>query len=145
MKALLIGAGVVITLAVITIGFIILNQGQNTAKLAVSKVDKLNSNIVESEFTVYDAMEISGNEVVTVISKFKNEPIAIKVVTKKNSGTFYNYTLDSNDSLGSTSSEKISQATEPTSDKYINPSGRFKGEIKRDENFVVTGLVFTQQ
>lgn len=134
MKALLIGAGIVITLAVITIGFVTLNQGQNTAKLAISKVDKINNNILESEYTVYDGMEISGNEVVSVISKFKNEPVTIEVVTKKTTAEYNNG-----------KNGKVSETTDPKSDKYVNPSGRFKGSITRDENDVINKLTFTQQ
>ncbi|MGL5381762.1 hypothetical protein [Clostridium sp.] len=134
MKALIMGAGVVITLAVITIGFIILNQGQNTAKLAVSKVDKINTNILESEYTVYEGMEVSGNEVVSLISKFKNDPVTIEVVTKKS-------TTEYNNGASGTASD----TTDPKSNKYINPSGKFKGSVTRDANDVIDRLTFTQQ
>ena len=78
LKAVLIGAGVVITLIVVSIGFILMRSGQTTALAAIGKLDQLNVDMTESQYTMYNNMEISGSEVINVIRKFEDEYIGVR-------------------------------------------------------------------
>lgn len=153
LKAVLIGAGVVITLIVVSIGFILMRSGQTTALAAIGKLDQLNVDMTESQYTMYNNMEISGSEVINVIRKFEDEYIGVKVETKKHTvGVWYintvnvtgNVTGDVGKITGA-ATDDISVAIDEKSSKYVNPNGVFLGKLVRDENGTIVALVFTQQ
>lgn len=149
-KAIIIGASIAITMVIVSVGFFILRQGQDAAKNTSEKISKMNAQISETEYTMYDGAEISGSEVVNVLNKFKNEYVGIRVKTGKNStGTWYNYntTIDSNDvaDIGAESNKKISEAINEQSDDYVNPNGRFVGTVYRDVNGTIAAIDFVQQ
>ncbi|MDI9483331.1 MAG: hypothetical protein QM315_09120, partial [Bacillota bacterium] len=75
LKAIIIGAGVVITMIVVSIGFLLMRSGQSTAQNAINRLDQISSEMSESQYTMYDGMEIRGSEVVNVLRKFKDEYI----------------------------------------------------------------------
>lgn len=149
LKAILIGAVTVIVLVVISLGFLILRQGQDTAKNAVNKIDNMNSQLAESDYTMYDGLEISGSEVANTIRKFKHDYIAIKVITGRDtSGTWYIHDGTESDGTVVVGAEKIfdlSSATDPSASTYINPTGRFLGSVMRDDNGSVSAIIFTQK
>ncbi|NLM27724.1 MAG: hypothetical protein GX211_06045, partial [Clostridiaceae bacterium] len=92
LKAIIIGAGVVITMIVVSIGFLLMRSGQSTAQNAINRLDQISSEMSESQYTMYDGMEIRGSEVVNVLRKYKDEYIGIYVKTKKSTnGVWYVY------------------------------------------------------
>lgn len=149
LKAILIGAGVVITLIVVSIGFLLMRSGQSTAQNAISKLDQINAEMSESQYTMYDGIENRGSEVVNVLNKFKDEYIGIQVKTHKvPSGTWYirDVTITSNvGEIGAASTSVISNTMDEAHTQYINPNGKFLGKLVRDANGTVVALVFTQQ
>jgi maltose-binding protein MalE len=149
LKAVLIGAGVVITLIVVSIGFILMRSGQTTALAAIGKLDQLNVDMTESQYTMYNNMEISGSEVINVIRKFEDEYIGVKVETKKHTvGVWYINTVNVTGDVGKitgAATDDISVAIDEKSSKYVNPNGVFLGKLVRDENGTIVALVFTQQ
>lgn len=150
LKAILIGAGVVITMIVVSIGFVLMRSGQSTALTTIGKLDRLNTEMTESQYTMYDGMEVNGSEVVNVIRKFRNDYIGIQVITKKNSGTWYinNVTL-TDDGIGKINDSgrtgDISDLINEKSNEYVNPNGVFLGKLIRDENGTIVALTFTQK
>ncbi|NLM10699.1 MAG: hypothetical protein GX213_08000 [Clostridiaceae bacterium] len=152
LKAILIGAGVVITMIVVSIGFILMRSGQDTALTTIGKLNQIRGEMSESQYTMYDGLEVSGSDVINVIRRFKEERIGIRVKTKKNSssGTWYinEVTIDS-DNIGEIKASgtvgKISDLIDETSNNYVNPNGVFIGEIIRDENGTIVALIFTQK
>lgn len=149
LKAILIGAGVVITMIVVSIGFLLMRSGQSTTQTAIGKLSQINTEMSESQYTMYDGMENRGNEVVNILKKFKDEHIGIQIKTNKiPSGTWYihNVTIANNvGTIMSESTNKITDTMDETHNQYINPNGKFLGELVRDENGTVVALVFTQQ
>jgi len=149
LKAIIIGAGVVITMIVVSIGFLLMRSGQSTAQNAINRLDQISSEMSESQYTMYDGMEIRGSEVVNVLRKYKDEYIGIYVKTKKSTnGVWYVYdvTLRGNEAeIGSPSTKSISDTMDETKDEYINPNGVFIGSIARDENGRIAALMFEQK
>lgn len=149
LKAILIGAGVVITLIVVSIGFLLMRSGQSTAQNAIGKLDQINAEMSESQYTMYDGIENRGSEVVNVLNKFKDEYIGIQVKTKKvPSGTWYIHTVtvtNNTGAIGAASTYLISNTMDETHSEYVNPNGKFLGELVRDQNGTVVALVFTQK
>lgn len=148
LKAIIIGAGVVITMVVVSIGFILMRSGQSTAIATINKLDRINVELAESEYTMYDGMEVSGSEVVNAVRKFKDERIGIQVKTNKNrSGKWYiNYVDITNKKIeNSGSTGNISDLIDVADDEYVNPNGVFLGSIVRDENGTIIALIFEQK
>ena len=147
-KAIMIGASIVIVLVIVSIGFLVLRSGQDTAKTALTKMEQVNGDIKESDIKMYDRMSISGSEVVDLLSKYQKGTFGIKVTTGKDTqGTWYVKTVEegSDNALGSDASADIGKTMVVTDAKYVNPNGRFLGKILRDKNGSLTGITFTQQ
>lgn len=151
-KMLMMAAGIVLTLLIITFAFTAYNRSQDTANAALNKADKLAQEMLVSDKTQYDGKEVSGNDVLNAIQQFKSEEFCVWVVTKKtasSSGTQYIYTLnseaDNKFSLNSTSDKSIADAKKVAHNSYINPSGDFLGSVLYDVNGTIVGIKFVQQ
>lgn len=142
-------AGIVITLAIISIAFVVFNMAKDGTMEGVSKISAMNAQIAESDITIYDNQEISGSEVVNVIRKFEDSYLAIQVQTGKNSsGSWYGYSASISSgvaTIGSTSSTTITSAIDEKSNQYINPNGRFMSKVHRDANGAAVAMVFVQK
>jgi len=149
LKAIIIGAGVVITMAVVSIGFILMRSGQNTALKTIGRLERLNTELSESQYTIYDGLEISGSEVVNTVRRFKDDYIGIKVITNKNksgNGKWYINEVDtSTGKIIGNSTGNISDLMDEAKDDYVNPNGIFKGQVIRDENGRIIALIFEQK
>ncbi|WP_105617915.1 hypothetical protein [Vallitalea okinawensis] len=142
-KALIIGSSVIITLVIITFGFLILRQGQDLVKHSSNEISEMSNDLLESKFTIYDGSIISGSTVVNVVRDFKDEYIGVYIDTNKSAGKWYIYDA-SGDSLTNITWD-MNDLIDETDDDYVNPSGNFLGNIKRDSNGVIIGIEFTQQ
>lgn len=143
LKGLLLAAGTIITCIVISLGFFIAREARDTAADGAGQISKLNAEFNESDKVMYDGLKVSGSEVINVINKFHNT-LSIKVITKKGSW-YYNLDLIENDTaLGKESSTKVKNAQSPENDNYINPNAQFIGDIVRDTNNTIIGIIFTQ-
>ncbi len=151
LKMLMIGAAVVITLAVITSGFFILRQGQGILKNSAEKISVISTDIEETEFTMYEDQEVSGSEVVNVVRKYDDERMGVFVRTgKDSSGEWYINNISgisSNDYIGeiTTGGENVSKMIDESNNEYVNPNGKFLGKVIRNENDSIIGLYFVQQ
>ncbi|MFG6327835.1 MAG: hypothetical protein K1W00_13395 [Lachnospiraceae bacterium] len=144
LKGLILAAGTIITCVVISLGFFISREAKETAANGANQINKLNSEFVESDKIIYDGAMVSGSEVVNVIKKMKTDEVGILVVTNKSSN-YYGYEFDtsSGDLIKKTASD-YEEACVSTNKKYINPYANFQGKVIRDQNDVITGIMFTQ-
>lgn len=152
---------VAVLLAAVLIGmvFLIARQGKSVVN---EKLDVINRAISENQsdgYLIYENTRVSGSEVLNVIKKAvgNKDCICIRVVTGVNqannnlNGTDYNYKGEEN--AGGFQITKLSDpAMIPvpnaegniTHDNYVNPSGMFQCEAKRDANGTLVALIFTQ-
>ena len=91
---------------------------------------------------MYDGIHVSGSEVVNVINKFKNDDLCVQVDTKKGGLVSYGYT---DTTLSIKSHHTIKETQNLKGAYYVNPNGLFQGEVLRDDNNVIVGLLFRQQ
>ena len=142
-KAIIIAAAVVITMAIVSFGFLIMNKGTGEAKKVVDKFGNVTNSMTESEYTMYDNAEESGSGVVGAIQKVKTsgDYVGIYVVTK-GGDNWYVYDASNLDDL-----DDAPMYVEDVKDSstYINPAGRFKGKVERDTNGRIASVTFTQQ
>lgn len=100
----------------------------------------------ESEFTRYEGKNnITGSTVQTLLSQWKNEEFCVTIKTKTNT-TSYNYTSgDLSSAIDSKENQKsIVNATIKAERNYVNPNGKFTCSINRNDNNVITEIVFEQ-
>lgn len=146
LKGLMLAAGTIITCVIIGLGFFIAREAKDTANAGAGQISRLNAEFSESDKVMYDGMQISGSEVINVIKRFREEEISIRVQTKKNGTTDYNYSLSNGDkTLGGKSSNTLDAAKDLKDSKYINPNGQFIGSVIRDENNTILGISFVQR
>lgn len=141
-------AGIVITLAIIAIAFIVFNNAKNGTAKSMEKMNEINNQVAESDITIYDNMVVSGSDVYTAVKKFKNDYLAIQVTTGKSS-TWYNQagavSAAGVGSITGASASVVSNMLLESNNQYVNPNGQFLGTVSRDVNGSAVVLVFTQQ
>lgn len=134
-SALRIAGGVIITVLVITLAFSIYMLARSTNSSATKQINKLSSQMAESEYTQYEGIEVTGSEVVNVIKQFQKDDVIIEVVV---GGSTADY--------GEGQAGTLSDASDRTSSNYINPNSMFLGSIERDANTdAIKKLIFTKQ
>ena len=145
LKGLMLAAGIIITCIIISLGFYIAREAADTASAGTGQINELQAQFSDTSKTMYDNTKVSGSEVINVIRKFSEDSLGVKVVTKKAS-TYYIYNFNDTDgSLKTKSTTDYKSAQDATKENYINPTGRFLGQVVRDVNGVITGIVFTQE
>ena len=144
LKGLTLGAGIVMTLVIISLAYYVTNVSAATITNGTAKINNMSIQLQESDKTMYEGIDVQGSEVINIINKFKSENISIKVVTRK-STTYYNRYLTSTDTdLGGVSLASIRDAQKIDNVNYINQNAMFSGEVLRDVNNAIIGLKFTQ-
>lgn len=136
LKFILIGAGVVICIGLITWNFLIKSESENTINSGLNQMSALSTEIADSNKTMYDGLDLSGSEVNKVIKKFENELGTTFTITVK--------TL-ANATTGKVYSVSPIVFTASGTDDYINPYGQFSGSVVYNANEAISGLVFTQR
>lgn len=152
---------VAVLLAAILIGAVLLiaRQGKSVVN---EKLEVINHAIAENQsdgYLIYENTKVSGSEVLNVIKKAVNNKdcICIRVITGMNKanknlkGTDYNFS--GGESVNNFQITPISSPiNQPfpnaegkiTDENYVNPSGMFQCEVKRDANGILVALIFTQ-
>lgn len=144
LKGLLLAAGTIITCIVISLGFFIAREARDTAADGAGQISKLNAEFNESDKVMYDGLKVSGSEVVNVINKFRDS-LSIIVVTGKGYW-YYNVALNiQNDIVNRAVQSEVKSAQSPEKANYINPNAQFIGDVLRDDNNSIVGIVFTQE
>lgn len=144
LKGLTLGAGIVMTLVIISLAYYVTNVSAATITNGTAKINNMSIQLQESDKTMYEGIDIQGSEVINVINKFKAEDLSVKVITKK-SAIYYNRILTSSDTeLGTASNASIRDAQNLSSSSYINQNAMFSCEVMRDKNNAIIGLRFTQ-
>jgi hypothetical protein len=149
-KAILIAASIFFTLAIVSIGVIVVTTGQDSVKQATSEISGIQSELADQTFLIYENNTISGSQVLNTLRKYKDrEYFGIYVETGKNAvgnGTWYFYNVSDYDSISkSGATDDLTNTTNESSAHYINPSGQFNSSLIYDSNNVIRGIRFIQQ
>lgn len=133
-KAIIISATVIITLVIVSFAFLLLRQGEQFVQQSQNEIADMTAEMAESKYTQYHGAIKSGSEVSNVVKTYMDD-LDITIATKKSTTEY---------SSSSTAAE-LSKMIQESSDKYVNPSGEFLGEVTRDANGTITDITFTQQ
>lgn len=140
-------AGLVITLLVIGIGFSIYNTAKETTDTVQSDIASFNTTLTDAKYTDIEGDTLLGNQVSSYISQYANTEIAIQVVSKSGTTTFYNYSDQDMTNVidATTNAQNIAAAKSKSSASYINPNGKFLCSLYRDSSDTIKCVIFTQQ
>lgn len=153
-KALWIGVGILFFIGVVTMGLSLFNKGREVTQKQSDSLSSLEKTLAEAEYAAFDNRTVSGAEVLSAIKNFrdKSDVFSISVSTKKAENIYLNNASfgDENVKLGSAISvksteEQIKKARNEADDSYINPVAKFDSALRKDENGVVAGIIFTQE
>jgi hypothetical protein len=144
LKFILIGAGILILVAYIGIGFYISNISKGTIANGISQAYNEEADHLDMGIVLYDKLQITGTEVINFIKEHKTDLLFVRVKTKaciSLYGVYYNYTYeDEKLTEAGTYSEEFA-----SKENYINKKGLFRGEILKDDLGVIIGIAFEQK
>ncbi len=157
--ALKFAVGLVVTMILIGIVIVAFSFARSHANNAISSTSKDVSQIEESRYTMYDGATVTGAEVLNLITKFKDDNIAISVktaavaasalpTTAGSDGTFYikdAYNSAAKQTVADLNT-KLREAKDPSkADKYINPSSDYYGLVYYDTTSgAIQGIYFVR-
>lgn len=135
-------AGIVITLLVISLGFLIYRVGRNGVGNAMNEVENMNNSLSESKFTDYEGQSVTGSQLQSLLNTWANEDVCIRV-TDMTASYVYNY----DDGKLATTANVLpnNSATRKSNANYINPSASFETTVVRNSNGVIVGMEFVQE
>lgn len=131
-----------VVVAVILVGLIIawstgvFKDKRNDLNEGTERINKAISSMAEFDLLYYDGGNVTGSLLSDIINDSEMKDIEIRVQTL----AMTTLTPPAIPSVYPTGTPPAK-----TDAKYINPNGIFIGEITRDDNNVITGLIFTQQ
>jgi small nuclear ribonucleoprotein (snRNP)-like protein len=117
----------------------------------------ITTQLSDTEFNTYNNTTLSGSQVLNAVRQYMNlDTFGVQVITGKQyavntdtTGTYYGntFTVASGVVTSVTNSKNITltEAENQSSNQYINPSGKFKSSIVRDNNNMIRGIIFIQQ
>lgn len=142
-KAILLGAGIVITLVLVSLGFFLLKGATGTVDAQLTEMESQKQLALEQKFTKYDNKTVNGSEVLNALQEFRDDEICIRIITNLSTTDYY-FKLGTDDKLEAGGETDIGPTKVKTGNQYVNPSGKFKAEILRDNNDTITGIIFDQ-
>lgn len=137
-EAILTAAGLLFTVALIFLCATIYKKGESTMTESTSKFDSLAAQFGDAELVLYDNGSASGSDVLSLIAGLDTSTGYCVTVTN---GKNKSYTYTASDVNLNTA---ISNAKNKQNDNYINPYATFESTVTRDENDVITEVVFKQ-
>lgn len=143
-KAIIIAASIVITLAIVSIGVFVLNMSKGAIDEVEDQMIDFTTNIKEGNYTKFDGQETNGATVIALIDSLKNsskKSVGVSVKTKAGSTKWYINDASNVNNL----SEADPYYKKDNDANNINPAGRFKGTVVRNENGEIVAVTFEQQ
>ena len=136
-RILIIAASVIITCVIVWLGFSAMNTAKDISNNSISQMIKLNNDLKESDINMYDSTIVTGSEIVNFIKKnlgdygaAENGPFTVTIVTNMGTSSY-------------TNGSYISNIRDFTDSQYIKPTAEFTGEVIRNENDVITQVIFS--
>lgn len=144
-KAIIIGASIVIVMTVVGIGFKVMTMGQNLASDSMNQLEAMTGEMAEANVVNMDGKTISGSNVVSFI-KQRDDSVKVFVKTLASTNTSQYRGAETKDADGKRKAgSKIENLTNVTQNDYINPNGKFLVKVVRNTNQVITSITFTQE
>lgn len=147
-KVLMIIAEIAAVILIIVFGFFAVKYAIDKGRNIVNEAGENIDSTLETKYTMYDGEIISGSNVVNVISTTfsGSDNIYILVKTKENpTGVYYVCSADCERLEHDEERTLVRNSKTKTNANYITPTGKFYGEVQRNDNDAIVGIVFTQE
>ena len=128
-KSLVMGASIMVTIGIISIGLMIFSQGTSLVKESSKSMVDLTQELNANRYMAYEDAIVSGFEVINAINIFASDTFKINV--NGNADTEYEYTYSNN--YGTEDNEDI-----------ISTNNMYEGKLNLDSNGNVTAITFSQ-
>ncbi len=129
-KSLVMGASIMVTIGIISIGLMIFGQGSSLVKASSKNIVDLTEELNGKRYIAYEDTVMSGSEVVNAINTYTKKQLKIEVKTS-----------ESADACTYTSSYTNNDVND---EDYINVLGTFESDLIVNENGVVNGIRLNQ-
>ena len=135
-KGLILAVTVIIAVILSALALYMANTSKSTINSGTTQYTQLTSEYSEINATMYDGLDVSGSKVIEVIKDMARDggTVSVLVRTKANTtGTTYQGTTTT-----------YTAGDTPTANDHINETGTFRGEVVKNDNGMVTQIIFTQ-
>lgn len=141
-RSLLMGASVVITAVLVSIGVFQLNRAKSLAGAVEGRMGQIEASVLESGVTAYDGRTVTGSDVVNFCSRHLGDvsgeadaPFKVRISTK---------TVEGGEITGF-SSEFAKSLKKSGGACYIQPTLRFECSVTRNANGIITEVSFIEK
>lgn len=154
-KGLVLAVTVIIAVILSALALYMANSSKSTINGGTTQYTQLMSDYSEITATMYDALDVSGDKVISVINEMcQTDYISVTVITKADTtGTIYS---NANNKTEVTASDGTSvkpsgtqyadsaQEKDITNSKHINENASYRGRVRKNSNGMVVNIEFTQ-
>lgn len=137
-RGLLMGATVVITAALVTVGVLEMGRAKGLASAAGKHLLEITEEIKNSDVTRYDGMTVTGSEVVNFCRKHVGRTGA------NDEGRFDIIVSDGKRSISCYDGQTVKEMRDTGSASYIKPVWYYRCEVITNGNNVITEVKFTR-
>ena len=130
-RALLLAAGIILTVLLISVMMTQFKSAQDMMNVSGRMINKQTENIKYGELLSLDGSAVYGADVVNISQKQTDN--GIKITLKKDSGT-----------VSYTDPKSVSKMRDFEDPAYVKPFTRWKCSIQKNENGLITDIVFTE-
>jgi len=134
----LIAAGLIVTAGLVMIGFRMSDLGKAAAGHLVDEMAAFESDMESGEILRYDGRVVSGSDVVNFIKKHLSDCSVGQIPDFEIKVCSDTITIHKDNR----SMKDMMNFSHPA---YINPTGRYLGEVTRNKNGVIEMVIFTQR
>lgn len=135
LKALLLAASTIITCMIVGLGFAMAREAKQLGNTVTEELHRYRVAVEEQDYTKYDQALVYGSDVVNLMTaKLSEEQGGFSITVSEKTGC-RTYTCEAD----------AKKAREPGENYYIVPTAEYSGEVIRDKNQVIVGIVFTKK
>ncbi len=138
-KSLLLGTSVVMTAVLVSIGIMQLGKAKSLAGAVGSQISDIEQRVSESDVMAFDGAMVNGSDVVNFCGRFfdgvnraEDAPFTVKIDTQ-------------DASFAGNTKDFARELKDRESEKYVRPSMLFSCRIVRNENKIITEVVFERR
>ena len=138
-KFLLLAFSLMVTCILIMYFSRVTEVGMDTSDTALKKLQQFNKELSESDFTMYDGMDVKGSDVVNYIKENLGSYDA------SDSASFYVHVVTATNDSTYRNGSSIPDIQNFSSALWIKPTAVFRCNIIRDANDMIIGVSYTQR
>lgn len=140
-NALLLAAGVIITIVIISLGIAQLERAKKTNSIVSDSVNDLSNDLQNNAITQYDGLTLTGSEVINFFKKHCGSENDVTVIIKTGTNTTV-YDPDGKIAGAGDYNTNKNDIANKSSAKYISPIAKFKCLVGINKNDMVTVVYF---